>query len=53
VALLAHSVSIGKGCVLNLTYAPVAFGSGTLTVDYVFVDDAFSTARRPPKRRIG
>jgi len=43
------SVSIGKGCVLNLTYAPVAFGSGTLTVDYVFVDNAFVDGAAAPK----
>jgi len=34
------SVSSGSGCVLNLTYAPTAVGSGTLSVDYVFVDNA-------------
>jgi len=34
------SVSVGSGCVLILTYAPGAFGSGTLTLDYVFVDNA-------------
>jgi hypothetical protein len=34
------SVSTGSGCVLNLTFAPVAVGSGTLTLDYVFVDNA-------------
>jgi len=34
------SVSTGSGCVLNLTYAPGAFGSGTLALDYVFVDNA-------------
>ncbi len=34
------SVSTGSGCVLNLTYAPVAVGSGALTLDYVFVDNA-------------
>ena len=33
------SVSSGSGCVLNLTYAPIAAGSGSLTVDYVFVDN--------------
>jgi hypothetical protein len=33
-------VSTGSGCVLNLTYAPVAVASGTLTLDYVFVDNA-------------
>ncbi len=34
------SVSTGSGCVLNLTFAPVAVGSGTLILDYVFVDNA-------------
>ena len=30
----------GNGCVLNLTYAPAAAGSGTLTIKYVVVDNA-------------
>jgi hypothetical protein len=34
------SVSTGSGCVLNLTYAPSAAASGTLIVNYVFVDNA-------------
>ena len=34
------AVSTGSGCVLNLTYAPTAAGSGTLTIDYVFIDNA-------------
>jgi uncharacterized lipoprotein len=34
------SVSSGSGCVLNLTYAPTAVASGTLSVEYVFVDNA-------------
>jgi hypothetical protein len=34
------TVSTGNGCVLNLTYAPLAVGSGTLTVNYIFVDKA-------------
>jgi hypothetical protein len=38
--LTCASVSTGSGCVLNLTYAPAAVGSGTLTVEYVFVDNA-------------
>src|SRR5258708_16249807 len=38
--LTCASVSAGSGCVLNLTYAPTAVGSGTLPVDYVFVDNA-------------
>jgi hypothetical protein len=33
-------VSTGNGCVLNLTYAPTAVASGTLVVNYIFVDDA-------------
>jgi hypothetical protein len=38
--LTCASVSTGSGCVLNLTYAPTAVGSGTVTVKYVFVDNA-------------
>jgi len=38
--LACASVSTGSGCVLNLTYAPTVVGSGTLTVHYVFVDNA-------------
>jgi hypothetical protein len=34
------AVSSGSGCVLNLTFAPAAVGTGTLTVNYVFVDNA-------------
>jgi hypothetical protein len=34
------SVSSGSGCVLNLTYAPSAADSGTLTINYVFIDNA-------------
>jgi hypothetical protein len=34
------SVSTGSGCVLNLIYAPSAVGNGTLSIDYVFVDNA-------------
>ena len=34
------SVSTGSGCVLNLTYAPTAVDSGTLVIDYVFIDNA-------------
>jgi hypothetical protein len=34
------TVSTGSGCVLNLTYAPTAAGSGTLTIRYVVVDNA-------------
>src|SRR5271165_4863692 len=34
------SVDSGSGCVLNLTYAPTATNSGTLTLNYVYVDNA-------------
>ena len=34
------SVTAGSGCVLNLTYAPTAVASGTLSLGYVFVDNA-------------
>jgi hypothetical protein len=40
------SVSTGSGCVVNLTFAPVAVGSGTLTLNCVFVDNA-GEARTP------
>jgi hypothetical protein len=33
-------VSTGSGCILNLNYAPAAVGSGTLTVNYVVVDNS-------------
>ena len=33
------SVSTGNGCQLELTYAPTALASGTLTLNYVYVDD--------------
>ncbi|HEY4444513.1 MAG TPA: hypothetical protein VGN30_09550, partial [Steroidobacteraceae bacterium] len=39
-SLSCASVSAGSGCVLNLTYAPSAAGSGTLTINYVYVDNA-------------
>jgi hypothetical protein len=39
-ALSCASVSAGSGCVLNLTYAPSATGSGTFTINYVYVDNA-------------
>jgi hypothetical protein len=39
-------VSTGSGCVLNLTFAPTTVGSGTLTIDCEFVDNA-SVARTP------
>jgi hypothetical protein len=38
--LTCASISTGSGCVLNLTYAPTIAGSGNLTIDYVFVDNA-------------
>jgi hypothetical protein len=34
------AVSAGSGCVLNLTFAPTAVAAGTLTIDYVFVDNS-------------
>jgi hypothetical protein len=34
------TVSAGSGCVLNLTYAPAAADSGTLTLNYIFVNNA-------------
>jgi hypothetical protein len=33
-------VSSGSNCVLNLVFAPTAAGSGTLTVNYEFIDNA-------------
>jgi hypothetical protein len=33
-------VSTGSGCVLNLTYAPTATDSGTITLAYIYVDNA-------------
>jgi hypothetical protein len=33
-------VSTGSGCVLNLTYAPTATDSGTVTLTYIYVDNA-------------
>jgi hypothetical protein len=32
-------VSAGSGCVLNLTYAPTVVDSGTLTLNYIFVNN--------------
>jgi hypothetical protein len=40
------SVSTGNGCVLNLTFSPTAVGSGTVTLNCVFVDNA-GEARTP------
>lgn len=45
-SFVCASVNTGSGCVLNLTYAPTAVGSGTLTVTYVEVDNA-GIARTP------
>jgi hypothetical protein len=39
-SFVCASVNTGSGCVLNLTYAPTAVDSGTLTVTYVEVDNA-------------
>jgi hypothetical protein len=33
-------VSTGSGCVLNLSYAPTATDSGTVTLTYIYVDNA-------------
>jgi len=33
-------VAAGSGCVLNLTYAPTALDSGTITISYIYVDNA-------------
>jgi hypothetical protein len=33
-------VSTGSGCVLNLTYTPVVGDTGTLTISYIFVNNA-------------
>jgi hypothetical protein len=39
-SLTCASISTGSGCVLNLTYAPTAVGSGVATINYVYVDNA-------------
>jgi hypothetical protein len=39
-SFVCATVDAGSGCVLNLTYAPSAADSGTLTLEYVFVDDS-------------
>jgi hypothetical protein len=39
-------VAGGSGCVLNLTYAPTAADSGTLVINYVYVDNA-NVAKAP------
>ena len=40
-SFVCAAVSTGNGCVLNLTYSPAAAGdSGTVTLNYVFVDNA-------------
>ncbi|HEX3847664.1 MAG TPA: hypothetical protein VHV81_09805 [Steroidobacteraceae bacterium] len=33
-------VSTGSGCVLNLSYAPMAAANGSITLNYVFVDNS-------------
>jgi hypothetical protein len=33
-------VRAGSGCVLNLTYAPTAIDSGSLLINYVYIDNA-------------
>ena len=33
-------VATGSGCVLNLTYAPTATDAGTVTLTYIYVDNA-------------
>jgi hypothetical protein len=33
-------VSTGSGCVLNLTYTPTAADSGTVTLSYIYIDNA-------------
>ena len=40
------SASTGNDCVLNLTHAPTAGGSGSLTLNYIYVDHA--GVRRTP-----
>ena len=39
-ALGCNAVSTGSGCVLNMTYAPTAAASGSLTLNYVYIDNA-------------
>lgn len=39
-SLTCATVGPGSGCVLSLTYAPMALESGTLTLDCVYVDNA-------------
>jgi hypothetical protein len=38
------TVNAGSGCTLNLTYAPITPGSGTVAVNFTYVDDS-GTAR--------
>jgi len=45
-SFVCASVNTGSGCVMNLTYAPTAVDSGTLTITYVEVDNA-GMARTP------
>ena len=39
-SLTCANVGAGSGCVLTLTFAPIAIESGTLTLDCVYVDNA-------------
>ncbi|HEX3913635.1 MAG TPA: hypothetical protein VHW71_09015 [Steroidobacteraceae bacterium] len=39
-SLTCAAVGPGSGCVLTLTYAPIAVETGTLTLDCVYVDNA-------------
>jgi hypothetical protein len=39
-SLACAAVGTGSGCVLNLTYAPTVAASGSLTLDYVYVNNA-------------
>lgn len=39
-SLSCATVSTGNGCQLAMTYSPVAAASGTITLDYTYIDDA-------------
>ncbi len=39
-SFMCDQVTTGSGCVLNLTYAPPATASGTLTLEYTYTDNA-------------
>ncbi|MGO9931678.1 MAG: hypothetical protein ACLPV8_07685 [Steroidobacteraceae bacterium] len=45
-SLTCAAVGPGSGCLVSLTYAPLAIDSGTLTLDCVYVDNA-GLARTP------